>query len=385
MATDAYALIHALVGFDTTSRDSNLGLIRYVGDYLAGHGIQAELFQNHEGTKANLFATVGAGEVGGVVLSGHTDVVPVDGQDWATDPFRVTERDGRLYGRGTCDMKSFLACALALVPEFQARRLPVPIHLALSYDEEVGCLGAPRMLAPLAARGLSPRAVIVGEPTEMAVVTQHKGIQAFQTVVTGLEAHSSDQERGVNAILYAARLIQFLESLRAEMKARTPVASPFDPPYTTVHVGTIAGGTALNIIPRRCELRWEYRNTPNIDPEELVERVREHCRNTLLPEMRRLSPLCDIVTERTGSVPAFRPEPDSPAATLAMALLGTNATAAVSFGTEAGQFQEAGFPTVVCGPGSIREAHRPNEFIARAQVDACLGFLRRLADHLASG
>ena len=242
-------MIDTLIGFDTTSRDSNLELIHFVRDYLDGHGIASTLIHDETGTKANLFATVGPEGNGGVALSGHTDVVPVDGQDWASDPFTVVERDGRLYGRGTSDMKSFSAIALALVPVMQAKGLKRPIHFALSYDEEVGCLGVHSLVDYLVKTGLRPQAVIVGEPTEMKVVNAHKGAFSFYTTVTGLEGHSSATDKGVNSIYYAAELIGFLQRLAEEMKTEQ-VNDRFDPPYTTVHVGTVHGGTAQNIIPR---------------------------------------------------------------------------------------------------------------------------------------
>jgi acetylornithine deacetylase len=377
------AMLARLIGFDTTSRDSNLALIGFVQDYLKEHGVEAAITHDDTGKKANLFATLGAGRDGGIVLSGHTDVVPVDGQAWVTDPFTLTEKDGKLYGRGTCDMKGFLAAALALVPEILKRRLKAPVHFALSYDEEVGCLGAPRLIEQAVASGVKPRAVIVGEPTDMKVVDAHKGIYSFRTIVTGREAHSSIAHKGVNAIFVAAELIGFLKRLADEMKGRADPGSGFDPPYTTVHVGTIEGGTAQNIIPRRCAFTWEYRLMPGADENEVRERFAAFA-DGLLPAMKAVSDEAGIATERRSTVPGLTPDPGSAAEALAMALVGSNSIHKASYATEAGLFQRAGMATIVCGPGSVAQAHQPNEFVERAQFDQCVAFLRRLVDHVAA-
>ncbi len=374
-------MIERLVGFDTTSHKSNLEFIDFVADYLAGHGVESVRSYDDEEGKANLFATLGPGGPGGVVLSGHTDVVPVEGQPWDSDPFRVVEKDGRLYGRGTTDMKSFLAVALALGPEFLSRGLKVPVRLALSYDEEVGCLGAGRMIGKVVEAGLEPAVVIVGEPTGMRVVNAHKGIRAFTTTVTGHEAHSSATQRGVNAVMVAAELIGFLAELADEMKRRADAGSGFDPPFTSVHVGPIEGGTALNIIPRRCAFQWEYRPMPGEDTDEIIDRFNAFAA-TLEPPMRAVAAACGIETVADCRVPGLEPEDPSPAERLVMALTGDNRAAKVSFGTEAGLFQEAGMSAVVCGPGHVEQAHKPNEFIELAQVEACVAFMRRLIDRL---
>jgi len=374
-------MIDRLVSYDTTSRDSNLELIHFVQEYLGNLGIACQLIHDETGAKANLFATVGPEVDGGVVLSGHTDVVPVDGQDWHTDPFQVVERDGRLYGRGTSDMKSFSAVALALVPEMQARGLSRPVHFALSYDEEVGCLGAHSLVDHLGGLTVRPQAVIVGEPTEMSVVNAHKGCHAYRTTVTGLEAHSSATHMGVNSIFYAAELLAFLHAQAEELKAETNAR--FDPPYTTLHVGTIQGGTAHNIIPKETWFSWEFRVIPGHDAEALRAGYTRFAEDELLPRMRAVFPEAAIVTEELASVRALVPEDGSPAETLVLALAGSNQTYAASYATEAGLFQAGGVPTVVCGPGNIREAHKPNEYIELAQVDACETFLRKLIDHLA--
>ena len=374
-------MIETLVGFPTVSRDSNLELIHCVRDYLAGCGVESRLVPNEDTTKANLYATVGPHAEGGVVLSGHTDVVPIDGQPWDSDPFEVVERDGRLYGRGTADMKSFSAVALALVPEMLARGLKRPIHLALSYDEEIGCLGAPAMIARIAAEVPRPAAVIVGEPTSMKVMTAHKGITMMETEVTGHEAHSSQTHRGVSAVMTAARLVSKLDEM-ARAASDHPSALPFEPPFTTIHVGIIEGGTAANIISRQCRFVWDIRHIPEDDPMVHVDRFNAWCESEVLPAMRKVAPDAGIRTWMVNQAPAFSPEEDGEAERIARALTGDNAIHAAAYAAEAGQFQEAGFSTVICGPGSIDQAHQPNEYIELDQVDRCERFLRRLMDDL---
>jgi len=382
MAGDIYTpreMIEKLVSFDTTSRVSNLALIHFIRDYLKGHGVESLLIHDPSGEKANLYATVGPADVPGIALSGHTDVVPVDGQTWDTDPFTVIEKDGRLYGRGTSDMKSFTAIALALVPEFQKTKLKTPIHFALSYDEEVGCLGAPLMIERLAALPVRPKIVIVGEPTSMAVVNAHKGVHGYATTVHGFEVHSSATHRGVNAVAYAADCVQFLSGIAREMREqRAEPDSGFDPPFTTVHVGTIRGGTAQNIVPLECSFTWEVRLMPGADADEVPARFAKYIAETLLPEMRAVHEGADIVIETKPSVPGLVPEDGSPAEELVLALARRNHTEVVAYGTEAGQFQEAGMPTVVCGPGSIQQAHKPNEYIELSQIAECEAFMNRL-------
>ena len=377
-------MIRRLVSFDTTSRESNLGLIDFVAEYLDGHGVASTTIHDDDGRKANLYATIGPAEIPGVILSGHTDVVPVDGQDWSTDPFTLAEADGKLFGRGTADMKSFIAIALALVPEMTARRLKMPLHLALSYDEEVGCLGVHGMIGHIEHGEVRPRICIVGEPTSMRVVNAHKGVYSFHTVVRGLEAHSSSTHIGVNAITYAGELIAYLGRLADEMKSRAQSPSRFEPPYTSVHVGLVRGGTALNIIPRECSFVWEYRLLPGEDPDEVPARFAAFAKEEIEPRMHAIDPRTGVETRPRARIPALTPEDGSPAESLVMALAGTNRVDAVSYGTEAGIFQDADIPTVVCGPGDILQAHRPDEFIALGQVDACTAFLRRLIDHAAA-
>jgi acetylornithine deacetylase len=372
-------MIDTLIGFDTVSAKSNMALIEWVADYLDGHGVASHLIHSDDKQKANLFATIGPEEDGGVALSGHTDVVPVAGQPWDNDPFTVVEKDGKLFGRGTCDMKSFLAIALAKVPQMKAAALKKPLHLALSYDEEIGCLGAPRMIEAINRNLPKPAIVIVGEPTEMKVANAHKGPYAYQTVVTGLEAHSSQPHIAVNAIHYAARVVSFLEDLADELAARgDPGSAEFEPPYTTISVTTVDGGTANNIVPRQCVLGINVRQLPSTDPDEIPNRLAEYTRTVLEPRMKAIDESTGIETQRLYFVPPLRKEDDSPAEALAKYLAETNETTVIAFGTEGGQFQDGGMSTVICGPGSILQAHKPNEFIALSEVAAGERFVDRL-------
>ncbi len=374
-------MLRRLVAFDTTSRDSNLALIHWVRDYLAGYGIAARLVHDESGRKANLFATIGpaGGSAGGIVLSGHTDVVPVDGQDWSSDPFAVEERGGRLYGRGTCDMKGFVAVALALVPEFAAAPLAAPLHLAFSYDEEVGCIGVRRLLAELAASGIRPAACIVGEPTNMEVVRAHKGKLSYRCHVRGYECHSSLAPRGVNAVEYAAALIAHLTAMGRRCAAEGPFDRAFDIPHTTVHVGTIQGGTALNIVPKDCRFDFEFRHLPGEDPEAMLRAVQEHAALQLEPAMHAIHRDTGFRWEKLSSFPAADTSEDAEIVSLAKRATGRNSAGKVAFGCEAGLYEAAGIPTVICGPGHIDQAHKPDEFVALAQLAECETFLRRIA------
>jgi len=378
IAATPIELLDRLIALPTVSRDSNLALIEFVRDHLARFGVAARLTFNAERTKANLFATLGTG-VGGIVLSGHTDVVPVAGQAWTGDPFVMVERDGRFYGRGTADMKGFIATALALVPEFLARAQAEPIHLALSYDEEVGCLGVHGLLADLAGAAIAPRLAIIGEPTSMQVIDAHKGICSQRTRITGVPFHSSQPQRGVNAIAAAARMVDFLEQEAASAAARARPAGDFEPPYTTYNVGTISGGSAVNIIAASAELLWEFRNVPWDDPDMLRARADRFVADDLRVRLKAHDPRADAATEHLVEVPALVSDPDSPAVRLALRLTGQNRTGTVAFSTEAGLFQRAGIAAVICGPGSIDDAHRADEFVARSQLEACAAFLRRVA------
>jgi acetylornithine deacetylase len=375
-------MLDRLVAFDTTSRNGNLPLIEFVENYLDGWKIPHIRVDYESGKKINLYATIGPDVAGGIVLSGHTDVVPVDGQPWTSDPFAIAERDGRLYGRGSCDMKGFLAVALAMAPEFQRRKLRMPIHLALSCDEEVGCRGVRPLVAHMRDHLPRPAAVIVGEPTSMQVVNAHKGALTFTTEVTGHEAHSSCTHLGVNSIMTAADLISELSRIRRELEQRGDPSGRFDPPYTTVHVGLIEGGTAKNIIPRHCSFTWETRLLPDANPKEVPERF-DLAARALEPQMKAIAPESGIETIHTNTVPGLAPQKDSPAELLALRLAETNGLEAVSYCTEAGLFQEIGIPSIVCGPGSIEQAHKPDEYVEIAQLKKCEAFMRRLADHCA--
>lgn len=377
---DVRALIDRLVGFDSVSRNSNLDLIDFVHGFLARHGVASDYVESDDGTKANLFATIGPRVPGGVVLSGHTDVVPVDGQPWSSDPFRVVERDGRLYGRGTSDMKTFLAIALALVPEMN--RLQRPIHLAFSYDEEVGCRGAPRMIDRLVRELPQPMAVIVGEPTEMRVVSAHKGITVARTTVRGHEAHSSQTQRGVSAVSVAARLITYLDDMARERARNGPFAPGFEPPHSTIHVGCVHGGTAVNIIARDCRFEWDIRSVPGDPPEAVLADFEAYCRDHVEPGMRAVAAATGIHSEVLVEAPPLAHEDRNPALDLARRLCGHDAVASVAFAAEAGLFQRAGLHTVICGPGSIDQAHQPDEFITLDQVRAGLEFQRQLVREL---
>ena len=376
-------MIGRLVGFDTTSRNSNLALIDFVRDYLDGWGIASELVFDGERRKANLYATIGPDDKGGIVLSGHTDVVPVDGQPWESDPFALKETDGRLYGRGTCDMKSFVAVALALVPEFVRRGLTTPVHFAFSYDEEVGCLGVRGLLAELRQRPVKPRGCIVGEPTMMRPVIAHKGRKSMRCHIHGKEAHSALTHEGVNAVEVAAEIVTYLRAMARRKREQGPFDHDFAPPYTTIHTGVLRGGTALNIVPRDCELEFEFRNIPGDDLETLAAEVRRYAETVLLPEMRRVNAATGIVFEEINTTRGLVTSPDEEIVHLAQRLSGANALGKVSYGTEAGLFQAEDIPTVICGPGSMEQGHKPNEFVSLEQVRACEAFMRRLMDHLA--
>lgn len=376
-------MLEKLVSFPTVSRDSNLPLIDFAEEYLAGHGVTSRRVYDETGTKANLYALVGPEAPGGVILSGHTDVVPVDGQDWATDPFTVAERDGKLFGRGTCDMKGFDALALALVPDMLAAGLKRPVQIALSYDEEVGCRGAPSMIAEMRETMPPASAVIVGEPSLMKVVTQHKGSVGLTTRVRGFEVHSSLMHTGVSAVMTAARLVNWIRERTEENRANADLSSAFEPPFTTLHVGVIKGGTAGNITAKDCEFVSDFRVCPPETPEGWLERYEAFVAE-VEADIRKIRPEAGIdLTLRMMNPPCLR-EKDGAAEALARALTGDNGEHVVSYGTEAGQFQEGGYSTCICGPGSIEQAHQPNEYISVKQFEAGEAFMRRLIDRLAA-
>lgn len=378
LPTTSEDILAALVGFDTTSRDSNIPLIVWVEQFLDGHGIPHLRVDYEEDKKTNLFATIGPDVEGGVVLSGHTDVVPVDGQAWSSDPFTTVERDGLLYGRGTADMKGFIAVCLAMVPTFKAMDLKVPIHFAFSCDEEVGCRGVVPLVEHMRDHLKRPSAVIVGEPTSMQVVNAHKSAVRFGTEVTGHESHSALTDRGVNAIMVAGEIISEINRIREDLIAAGDPSGRFDPPYSTVHVGLISGGTANNIVPRSCSISWETRLLPTTDREMVPKRVEAVARR-LEPAMKAIAPNAGIATIKGTDVPGLSPERDSPAEILALHCAHANSTHTVSYCTEAGHFQAIGIPAVVCGPGSIEQAHKPDEFVAVEQLRRCETFMVRLA------
>ncbi|MGX5735297.1 acetylornithine deacetylase [Bosea thiooxidans] len=370
-------MLARLVAFDTVSSKSNLPLIDFVEDYLAGWGVSSVRFPNAAGDKAALFATVGPQDRGGVVLSGHTDVVPVTGQAWSRDPFTLHVENGRAYGRGAVDMKAFVALGLALVPDFLAADLKTPIHLFLSYDEEVTCLGVVDGIAAMGKTLPRPRAVIVGEPTSLDIADAHKGVRTFQTIITGFAAHSSKPHLGASAVHAGALLAAELDQMQEEAKRDPDKSGRFDPPYDTVHVGSFQGGIARNILADRAELLWEIRTLPGSDPEAGPTRFAALAEK-VLARMRTTAPSSTIGTVMSSDVPGLAPDPGSEAERLAMRLSGRNHTIAVAYATEAGHFQRAGLPTVVCGPGSIDQAHQPDEYITLEQLEAGEAFMRRL-------
>ncbi|PTX56590.1 acetylornithine deacetylase [Litoreibacter ponti] len=382
---DARAILDKLVSFPTVSSSSNLDLIDWVEDYLDGHGVRATRVYNDDGTKASLYANVGPEVDGGVVLSGHTDVVPIEGQAWDTDPFTVVERDGKLFGRGTCDMKGFDALALAAVPRALERGVKRPLQIALSYDEEVGCLGAPPMIAQMRQHLPAAAAVVVGEPSMMKAVSGHKGGFGWMIHIHGFEVHSSLMHTGVNAIMEGARLIQWANDLNDEIRARTPteIAAQFDPPFTTAHTGVIAGGTAHNITAKDCTFGIDFRLVPGDDIAQYRDRLMakvaevEAAMQAVVSETR-------IEIAQRFHVPPLQPEQDGAAERLVRQITGDNGTHVVSYGTEAGQFQEKDYSAIICGPGDIAQAHQPNEFLAVSQLKAGEDFIEKLVDHLAT-
>ncbi len=378
-------LIRKLVSFDTTSRGSNLALIDWVRAYLGKYGIASTLTFDDGGGKANLFATIpardGNATTGGIVLSGHTDVVPVDGQPWDTNPFEVVQKGDRLYGRGVTDMKSFSAVGLSFVPEFVRRGLHKPIHFALSYDEEIGCIGVRRLIADVMAKGLSPAGCIVGEPTGMQLVVAHKGKKAWRCRVRGFEAHSSLTPSGVNAVQIACEIVAWIARRARALRDAGRKDSAYDVPYTTVHVGTIHGGTALNIVPRDCAFDFEIRHLPFDDPDAFFAEVHAFA-ESFLPAMHAVAPGTHIEFDSLSTLPGFDTHEGSDITALCGAWNGTHEFGKVSFGTEASLFHLANVPTVICGPGHIAQAHQPNEWVALDQIARCESFMRRLADQV---
>ena len=387
----ALPLIEKWVSFASVSRDSNLPLIEWTKDYLASYGIESQLTFDDTGRKANLWATLpaenGETKVGGLVLSGHTDVVPVDGQPWDTDPFTATVVGDRMFGRGVTDMKAYSATVLAMVPELVGRKLKRPVHLAFSYDEEVGCIGVRRLIAQMVDQGYRPAGCIVGEPTGMQVVIAHKGKHAYKTTVRGHEAHSSLTPLGVNAVEIACEFVAKLKGMARRLATDGPFDPYFDVPFTTVHTGVINGGTALNIIPRLCEVTWEIRHHHLDSPVQLFNEAREFA-DSLVPAMQAVAPDTGISHKLNSVLPGFATEADSDIAQLCFRCAevdGASAAVKVSFGTEAALFHQVGVPTIVCGPGHIAQAHQPNEWVTLEQLAWCERFMRRLADEICVG
>ncbi|HEY4264397.1 MAG TPA: acetylornithine deacetylase [Micropepsaceae bacterium] len=373
-------MLGRLIAFDTTSRNSNLDLIAFARETLEKSGATIRLTYDSDKRKANLFATLGPERDGGYVLSGHSDVVPVDGQEWSSNPFKSEIRDGRLYGRGAADMKGFIAAALALAPEFAAADLKRPIHIALSFDEEVGCVGVRRLLADLESAGIRPALALIGEPTEMRVVAAHKAGAVIETIVHGREGHSSAPALGANAVMMAGEFIAALSAIGNDLMAERDEF--FEPPYTTVQANMISGGTAVNVLARDAKVIWEYRALPDRDTQTILERA-QAAAQAILPRYREGAPNADFQTRIKAAYPGLKRDSHSPAVHLASALCGSNDVHAVSYGTEAGLFQQAGIPAAICGPGSITQAHRADEFVAVDQLDACAAFLRRLLQRAA--
>lgn len=371
-------LLKTLVAFDTTSRESNLQLIEFVRDYLAGFDVPCELIYNEQRSKANLFATIGPAELPGIVLSGHTDVVPVDGQPWTLAPFALTERDGKLYGRGTADMKGYIACVLALVPSLVRADLKKPVHIALSYDEEVGCLGVRSLLSELEKRPVKPMLCIIGEPTELKPVLGHKGKLAMRCDVHGEACHSAYAPLGVNAIEYAAELISELGRIGHRLKAPEHHDVRFDPPFSTVQTGVISGGKALNIVPADCRFDFEIRALPSHDPGEVAQQLQAFAEQQVLPRMRAVSEQSEIRFSELSAYPGLATDAHSEAAELIAAFSGSREFGTVAFGTEGGLFDAAGIPTVVCGPGSMDQGHKPDEFVSLEQLNGCDVLLQRM-------
>lgn len=382
---ETFALIERLIGFDTTSRDSNLGLIEWTRDYLKAYGIESRLTYDASGNKANLFATVQKGNKPGIVLSGHTDVVPVDGQNWASDPFAATVKGDKLYGRGACDMKSYLAVILAMAPRFAEADLKAPIHFALSYDEEVGCIGVRGLLQDLARNDIRPAGAIIGEPTSMRPVIAHKGKRSYKCCVRGKEAHSALTPQGVNAIEYAARIITYIRHMAERLQACEPRDYGFDVPFTTLQTGVISGGTAGNIVPRECIFQFEFRYLPGADPDALEREIKHYAEGVILPEMQRTEPDTSISIETKSDNPGLSTGEQDEITHLAQALSRTPSTTKVAYLTEGGLFQQAGIPAIICGPGSIEQAHKPDEYVTLEQVALCESFMQRLLEQMCDG
>ena len=372
-------MLGRLIEFDTVSARSNKKMINFMADYLNGHGVKSSIALNQEETKADLIATIGPMVKGGIVLSGHTDVVPVDGQDWNTDPFEMKNINGLLYGRGTCDMKGFIAVVMALVPEMTKLDLKRPIHLVFSYDEEVGCLGAPALIARLIKEVPMPHAAIIGEPSSMKLVNAHKGVSIYETIIKGVPGHSSQTQSGVNAIDIASECIRYLKSKAEEFANKGGRDERLEPPYNTINISMINGGTALNIIPGECKIMWDCRSIGSVDSDLLLEEFNNYCQEKLIAPLEKNFDGISIVTNLSANIPPLAPSHDNPAEALVRQLTGQNQALGVAFAAEAGLFQKADIPSVICGPGSVDQAHQPNEFVEVSLIDACTEFVQKIA------
>lgn len=376
-------MLRRLVAFDTTSRNSNLELIDFVRNHLDRFGVASMLVPDATGKKANLYATIGPKDIPGICLSGHTDVVPVDGQNWSSDPWQITEKDGLLHGRGTSDMKGFLAIVMTWVEKFAAGELKTPAHILLSYDEEVGCIGVHGALERLKDMEIKPKGCLIGEPTDMKVSTAHKGKKSMRCHVHGHECHSSLAPKGVNAVEYAAEVIAYLKGMARRFEAEGPYDPDYDVAWTTVHTGIVQGGTALNIVPKDCRFDFEFRHLPQIDPETLLAEVQAFAAR-LEPEMKKVSAEAGFSWQQISAFPGLNTPDEAEITVLAKALAQANATTKVAFGTEAGLIQQAGIPAVICGPGSIAQAHKPDEYVALSQLALCEAYMDRLDARLRS-
>lgn len=375
-------LLRTLIAFPTVSSDSNLEMIHFIADHLRDLGARVRIWPDDSGQKANLFATIGPDGDGGIVLSGHSDVVPVADQAWSSDPFAMVEQDGKWFGRGACDMKGFIAACLAMARRYAEMDLKRPVHFAFTHDEETGCLGARALADALRETGIKPRVAIIGEPTQMRVIEGHKGCYEYTTHFTGLEGHGSGPDRGVNAVEYAVRYVSKLLELKADLRARAPEGSRFEPPWTTINTGALVGGVAHNVIPGKARVEWEMRPVQESDADFVKTRLSRFCDDILLPSMQAVHPAAEIVTETIGEVDGLEPMTANEARDLTMELTGANGADVVPFGTEAGIFQGLGMDVVVCGPGSIDQAHKPDEFVAVDQMAQCLDMLDRLGAKL---
>lgn len=376
------ALLAELIAFPTVSSDSNLEMIHHLAQRFEDLGANVEIWHDETGTKANLFATLGPMQDGGIVLSGHSDVVPVADQDWSSDPFEMIQRKDTWVGRGTCDMKGFIAAATVMAQHYATLDLKRPVHFAFTYDEEVGCFGGQALAKSLKAKGLSPAVAIVGEPTSMQIIEGHKGCYEYSTHFTGLEGHGSTPDHGVNAVEYAVRYVSKLLEIKSDLIARAPKDSRFEPPWTTINTGSLIGGTAHNVIPGKAQVDWEMRPVQKSDADYTKQTLQRYCEEDLLPAMRAIHPEARIHTEVIGEVDGLVPMEDNAARDLVMELTGANGADLVPFGTEAGIFQDLGMSVVVCGPGSIAQAHKPDEFVAIDQVELCLKMLHDLSRKL---